>query len=131
MKLLQKIISFFLAITFLVSSLGFTANKMICLKTGKVKISLVHVKNCCPEKKSSVPVLKAQCCDLVNTSFYLGNFQNSQKLSIGHSFISAVYNSFFSRKLFLTVQPTTFFSADLPPPHSGRTILSFNSILII
>ena len=86
MKLVQKITSLFLAVVFVLSSLGFTINKMVCLKSGKTKVSLTHVKDCCPEKKSTVPVVKAQCCDIQNSSFKLTDFNPSQKQNVPASF---------------------------------------------
>jgi hypothetical protein len=133
MKTLQKITSVFLAVTFLVSSLGFTVNKMVCLKSGYTKLSLLHVKDCCPEKKSSIPVIKSDCCDITNTFFDLGDLRLSQKTEIVQPF--AVQYLFTSR---IFVPAAHSFSkaaalsfTDLPPPRHGRTLLSFISSLII
>jgi hypothetical protein len=133
MKTLQKVTSVFLAVIFLVSSLGFTANKMVCLKSGKTKLSLVHVKDCCPEKKSSLPVVKADCCDITNTFFNLCDFQNGHKLQVNKPSVIQSFcliPDFFANKQGILNQ-SVFSLADLPPPFSGRKILSFISILII
>jgi hypothetical protein len=133
MKTVQKTISIFLVVIFLVSSLGFTANKMVCVKSGKTKLSLVNLKDCCPEKKSSLPVFKSDCCDITNTFFNLSDFQSTQKLQLNKS---NDVQSFYlipglqSNNYFASVQ-SPFSFADLPPPLSGRKLLSFISILII
>jgi hypothetical protein len=132
MKLFQKITSLFLAVVFVLSSLGFTINKMVCLKTGKAKVALTHVKDCCPDKKSTIPVVKAQCCDIQNSSFKLTDFNPSQKheLPVSFELVSFLTNS-------ITVADYTnnklavFLYADLPPPIHGRTLLNFISTLII
>jgi hypothetical protein len=133
MKALQKITSVFLAVTFLVSSLGFTANKMVCLKSGKTRLSLLHVKDCCPEKKSSVPVIKSDCCDITNTFFDLGDLRVSQKIQVVQPF--AVQYLFASRIFALDAhsfsKPLAASFADLPPPVYGRTLLSLISTFLI
>jgi hypothetical protein len=132
MKTVQKITSFFLALTFLISSLGFTANKMVCVKSGKTKLSLVNIKDCCPEKGAGQSV-GTDCCDITNTFFDLGDIQNSQNTEIAQPVIlssfftpfSPAFNSHsVSNKLIISF-------ADLPPPRSGRALLSFISTLII
>jgi hypothetical protein len=133
MKTLQKIISIFLAFIFLVSSLGFTANKMVCLKSGKTKLSFVHVKNCCPEKKSTLPVFKSNCCDLTNTFFNLSDFQNRHQHHINKA---GYFQSFFTisgstSDKSCNSEKALFLFSGLPPPLSGRKLLSFISILII
>jgi hypothetical protein len=133
MKTAQKITSIFLALTFLVSSLGLTANKMVCLKSGKTKLSAFSIKDCCPEKESSLPVIKSHCCDITNTFFDLGDIQKTQKVEIGQSFtVQSLFNNpLFVYNTSLASDKLTTSFADLPPPRSGRTLLSFISILII
>jgi hypothetical protein len=133
MKTVQKITSVFLALTFLVSSLGFTVNKMVCLKSGKTKLSLTRMKDCCPEKETALPVVKSDCCDITNTFFDLGDLRVSQKTDIVQpfaiqSFLSASGYQFKTYS-FSDSEITLF--ADLPPPRSGRSLLAFISVLII
>ena len=134
MKVIYKISSIFLVIALLLSSLGFTVNKLICLKSGKTKISLTHVKNCCTTKKSAIPILKSNCCDLHNTIFNLDNFNPSQKVNTPFA-VTAVLPVWQDNFIVIKSSdndPQLFF-ADLPPPASlhGRQLLSFISILII
>lgn len=132
MKTLQKITALFLATVFILSSLGFTINKMVCLKSGKTKISLTHVKDCCSDKKSATPIVKAQCCDIHNSSFKLTDFSVAQK----HDVPCSQELMFFSEFSF-TVVPSSLQKnavltySDLPPPLSGRSLLQFISILLI
>ena len=133
MKAIQKITSVFLALVFLLSSLGFTVNKMTCLKSGKVRVSFVAQKDCCPEKESSIPVIKSKCCDLSNTYFNLSDFQFTQKLSLEKQLSAKAL--FLNSQVFNFTQIASKFSvipyADLPPPRSGRTLLTFISVLTI
>jgi len=105
---------------------------MVCFKSGKTKISLTQLKDCCPKKESANPVVKAQCCDINNTSFHLNDFNSSSKKNIPtagdvvlainkYAFIHTQYNH-------LTAVIVT---ADPPPPIYGRQLLSFISILTI
>jgi hypothetical protein len=132
MKVVQKISSVFLAMLFLVSSLGFTVNKMVCIKSGKTKLSLVQMKDCCPENSSSIPVIKSNCCDITNTSFNLGDFQFSTKQEISsQSYCLIPGYIYFPQQSICPEQSLVYSFADLPPPRSGRSLLNFISILII
>jgi hypothetical protein len=132
MKLVQKITSLFLAVVFVLSSLGFTINKMVCLKSGKTKVSLTHVKDCCPEKKSTIPVVKSQCCDIQNSSFKLTDFNPSQKHDVPASFeLVSFLTSSITVPDYTNNKLAVFLFADLPPPIYGRTLLTFISTLNI
>ncbi len=147
MKVLQKITSVFLATVFLFSSLGFTISSMVCLKSGKQKISLAKLEDCCAkkvetsatEKRAILPLSegvmsfeKGNCCDINSYTFNLTDFQNSQKLSLEKG---TVLQSFFiSSKTIVTNQvenKLAFQYSDLPPPLYGRTLLNFISTLTI
>lgn len=133
MKIIQKITSIFLALVFLLSSLGFTINKMTCLKSGKVKMSLLAQKDCCPEKESPIPVIKSTCCDFSNIYFNLSDVQHTEKLSLEKQFsISTPFLSsqIYNGTLAFSKAPIISFT-DLPPPLYGRTLLNFISTLII
>ena len=132
MKLFQKITSLFLAVVFVLSSLGFTINKMVCLRSGKTKVSLTHLKDCCPEKKSTIPVVKAQCCDIQNSSFKLTDFNTSQKHEVPVSLeLVSFLTSSISVPNYVDSKLSVFLFADLPPPIHGRTLLNFISTLNI
>jgi len=133
MKTLQKITSVFLAVAFLVSSLGFTVNKIVCLKSCKTKLSLLHVKDCCPGETSSIPVVKSDCCDITNMYFDLGDLRISPKTEIVQPF---AVQYFFTSRIFVPAghsfsKADALSFADLPPPRHGRALLSFISVLII
>ncbi len=125
MKSVQKITSITLAVIFLLSGLGFTANKMVCLKSGKTKLSLVHVKACCPEKKSDILQINSKCCDLKNTFFQLGSFQSSQKCIIENpAALSILFLPSYSFKFLSFKYVQSFFISDSPFSISGRQLLS-------
>lgn len=151
MKVVQKIIAVFLASVFLFSSLGFIVSSMVCLKSGKGKVSFAMIEDCCSKTKSSVAktaccdeendldlpkgfavIKQGECCDINNYTFNLNDFQNSQKLSLEQPI---VLNSFFyiSEKVTSTSveNKLAFQYSDLPPPLYGRTLLNFISILTI
>lgn len=149
MKLVNKITASFLAIVFLLSSLGFTINKMSCLKTGTSKLSLIALEDCCikKQKKSEVSccadetpeptidlttISKADCCDIVNTSFDLSDFQPSKNntLPIAQALEMVVVPAHLN--LVYAAQSFQTFSNNNPPPHLyGRALLSHISILTI
>ncbi len=133
MKTFQKITSLFLVVILLVSSLGFTANKMICLKSGKTKFSLVNIKDCCPENQSSVPVIKSHCCNITNTFFDLNDFRSVQKSEVSQPLaVQSFYTYSPTDPRFYSISTEGIFScSDLPPPRSGKVYLSFISTYII
>jgi len=152
MKLVQKITSVFLATVFLFSSLGFTISSMVCLKSGKGKISLSVIEDCCVknqtapvaktdccehEEELSLPeelavIKKGECCDINNYTFNLNDFQSSQKQSLEQPALSQSLVS-SSEVISSTVSENklAFHYSDLPPPLYGRTLLNFISTLTI
>lgn len=133
MKTIQKTTSIFLAALFLVASLGFTANRMMCMKSGRIKFSLVHAKECCPETKSAIPIVKEKCCDVLNSDFHLPDFQSAQKSTIEQplTFVVLFTHPGFSYTVISSSKPLAISFADLPPPVYGRTLLHFISSLLI
>lgn len=152
MKPVQKITSVFLAAVFLFSSLGFTISSMVCLKSGKGKISLSAIEDCCVKKQTvsvakkdccaheeelNIPkgfavIKKGECCDINNYTFNLNDFQSSQKESLEQLAISQ--SLFYSSEIVssaVSENKLAFQYSDLPPPLYGRTLLNFISTLTI
>lgn len=147
MNITKKIIAVFLSITFLFSSLGITISSMVCLKSGKGKISLALIEDCCTKKKTdtvandccddeeqSLPIAassikKADCCDISNITVRLNDFQNTQKIAFEQ--IAVVQSLFYNYPAIKTENQVVNTSSDLSPPLSGRELLSHISILII
>ena len=130
--MIQKITSFFLIAVVLLSSLSLSANKMVCLKSGKTKLSLVHMKNCCTGKNDQASTIKSNCCDIQNTFFDLDDFSVSETINI-NSFAWGTdiilhhlfeLNDKFDSK-------TSLLYSDSSPPTYGRGLLTSISILII
>ncbi len=119
-----------MASVFLLSSLGLTVNKMICLESGNQQLSLTPLKDCCPENENDLTTIGSDCCDIQNTSFHLNDFQPSQEFS-SQSGSEAIPASFIFNKSCSSVQKEILFFADLPPPLHGRALLHFISVLTI
>jgi hypothetical protein len=132
MKSVQKFTSIFLVAAILVSSLGFTANKMVCLKSGETKLSLVNIKDCCPDEEAEAE-LKADCCDITNTFFDLNDFVQSEKSELVQPLAiqSFCVDQILSFRSLSKSQKLIISFADLPPPLYGRALLNYISILII
>ena len=154
MKTIQKITAVFLAVIFLFSSFGFTISSMVCIKSGKGKVSFAMIEDCCSKNTETAAVItkpvccddekelqlsdrsatinKGECCDITNFTYKLNDFQNSQQLFIG---LPTVLNSIFLSSdlspVFSSENKLTFHASDLPPPPFGRNLLSIISILII
>ncbi len=121
-----------MVVVLLLSGLGFTINKMVCLKSGKTKISLTHVKSCCGKKGSEQSTIKSNCCDLTNTSFDLRDFNSSQKVNVpfADNFVFTTWQNDLVPKTNI-YKTSNLIAADLPPPLHGRQLLCFISTLII
>jgi hypothetical protein len=149
MNIFKKITAVFLAGAFLFSSFGFTISSMVCLKSGKGKVSLFAIEDCCAKKKVTTSVVccdeeqeqapqnitylkKGDCCDISNYSLKLKDCQVSQKISVDQPM---VIHSLFIPVLLTNVsaseQNTALHAADLPPPVYGRTLLTLISTLTI
>lgn len=132
MKLLKKITAFFLCLFILAFSLGFTINKMVCLKSGKVKIALTPIKECCSKKSSSKTTLKTHCCDLSSLSFQLNEYNPTQQQSIALSIDFVLpfnINTYTYSHHIVNKQPLLY--SDLPPPIVGKKRLALFSTFII
>lgn len=152
MNIFKKTAAVFLAAIFLFSSLGLTISSMVCLKSGKEKVSLVVIEDCCIKNEKIMPVAVAccadekeelplsqkaflkedDCCDINNFAIKLNDFKNAQKLSVEQP---AVLNTLFASAEITPSASSEITSAfhytDLPPPFYGRTLLNFISTLII
>lgn len=152
MKITNKIASVFLAAVFLYSSLGFTISSMVCVKSGKGKVSLALIEDCCSKAEfvseakapccedeqeavhpDNMTVIKeGECCDINSYSFHLDDFQNAQKTSVDQvALFDSIFNSSPTFSSDAAEHKLSFQYADLPPPLYGRTLLNFISSLII
>ncbi|CAN5451537.1 hypothetical protein BH10BAC1_BH10BAC1_14110 [soil metagenome] len=148
MNLFKKITSFFLAIVFLLSGFGFTIGKMVCLKSGKTKVSLAIVEDCCKKaKRQSIAccdeeeqiqegitvIKKGDCCDISNTHLQLKDFNPSEKKIVPEAnCLSLAYTQItYADNTSLNSTSSKLFFADLPPPLHGRSLLNFISTLTI
>lgn len=133
MNILHKIIPYFIIVAVLSSSLGYTANKMVCLKSGKTKLSFLHINDCCPKKETNSSTIKSNCCDIVNSSFSLEKYTVTENVNLSEL---AVYTLPVDLFLFSAEAPSNN-SLRLTPTHKsssplfGRKLLSIISILII
>ncbi len=132
MKLLQKITSVFLAFVFTLSSLGFTIGKMECLKSGKTKISFTQAKECCPEKKTTTPVLKSKCCNIFNSSLKLKDHSIAIKNIVPQADqILLVYTPSLNYSIYNSSESFLSFYTTSPPPIIDRDIFSLFSVFRI
>ncbi|MFL5764531.1 MAG: HYC_CC_PP family protein [Bacteroidia bacterium] len=130
MKILQKITAVFLALVFLLSSMSFTVSSMVCLKSGKGKVSFSIQKNCC--KKKEIPskgtyFTKGDCCDINNVFIRLHDFNPSKKLHIEQPIAVSSTHLYVADKIFSCGDDSSLHYTDLPPPYHGRMLLNLIS----
>lgn len=132
MKLFQKITALFLCLFILAFSLGFTINKMVCLKSGKVKVSLAKIKDCCPTKHKAKTIIKTDCCDFSSFSFQLNEYSPSEQSHLvkTYSYIQLGSIQMYYHSAFITIKEPLLYS-DLPPPILVKKRLAFLSTFII
>lgn len=139
MNAARKITSIFLAVIFLLSGIGFTIGKMVCLKSGKTFISLSAAEDCCSKKKNkeqqplTAEINKGGCCDISNTTFKLKDFHSSKINKAEAISFTLLANKEIYAAVVKTgsVSNDQLFFADLPPPLYGKALLNHISILII
>jgi hypothetical protein len=135
MNSFKKITAVFLASVFLFSSMGFTISSMVCLESGKGKVSLSVLKDCCEKGKKQLPasgtfLSKGHCCKISNLFIKLNEFSSSKKFSVEQA---AAQDLFFipagTAFNIASAQKLSYRFTDLPPPYHGRTLLNFISTL--
>src|ERR1043166_7604151 len=129
MKILKKITSLSLAVVFLLSSMSFTVSSMVCIKSGKGKVSLSIQKDCCKKKplpSKGVYFTKGGCCDIKNLFIKLHDFNPSKKLTVDQPLILNSFGYSENERTFSS-QNYSLHHSDLPPPYHGRSILNFIS----
>jgi hypothetical protein len=140
-KIFKKITAVFLASVFLLSSMSFTISSMVCLKSGKGKVSLSLIEDCCKKKNEEkccdeindrssdkTYIGKGDCCAISNLSIQLHDFNPSKKIAVEQPVLENIL--FFSPvpfSSFSSSQKLPYQLADLPPPYHGRALLNFIS----
>ena len=127
--------SLLLGLFLLMFSMGLTLNKMVCLSSGKVKVSLLDIKHCGPEESKSPchSALKNKCCDITSSFLHIAIpsvvFYSFVKITdIDVLFTGYILNIF---KISTSLSLTSFIFSDLPPPLIGKDFLNFIQILRI
>ena len=127
--------SLFLGLFLLMLSMGLTLNKMVCLSSGKVKVSLLDIKQCGPEENENAchSALKSKCCDITSSFLHIDIpsvvFYSFIKITgVDVLFTGYIFNIF---KIGVSLSLTSFLFSDLPPPLKGKDFLNFIQILRI
>lgn len=131
MKTVKNILPSLFAILFLVLSFNVSINKMVCLKSGLTTVSINDNKDCCKED-SSQSTLKAACCDFLNFSINLKEYNFVQKKDIPNAGISSVVLCNYN---FIEPKHSSVFIVNTTNHHSpslyGRGLLPFISTWVI
>ena len=135
-KAYTSVFHFLLAVIILVSGMSFTVKKMVCLSSGNVQVGLYSLDGCCGDEEEGScedPKLDSKCCDYSSEVFDLDKeivFKSSSFKQADLTllqFAPVPYPGLRSQ----VQQAPHFTYADLPPPLSGRKLLSFIGILTI
>jgi len=143
MNTIKKISILFLTAVFLASGMGITIGSMICLESGKGKVSFSLMEDCCGKKaenccdedpaapsNSLYSFEKGECCAISNLSIKLTEFSSAKKVQFEQPVLDVPF--FVAQRipsdLAAAQRPSTVFN-DLPSPYHGRTLLNHISIL--
>ena len=123
---------FFLAVLILLGSGKYTIGKMICVGNGQATYSLGNAKDCCDKNGARHETLKRSCCDLINVSYSLDDYNPSQKITVSPLQFDCLYLPTAGCHLLSTVVfSTNIFSVSaLPPPDTKGRIYSICSLLL-
>jgi hypothetical protein len=136
MKNIAKISSILLlSLLMLTSSMGISINKMICLSSGKVKVALWELKDCCPEEEeenSNLPGFQARCCDFFSEYVQVDflSMENNFQLKLIKSFFTPILSLFCQYFSLFTANSSEFYG-DIPPPVHGISLLKLISVFRI
>lgn len=132
MKIVKNILPSLFAILFLLLSFNVSINKMVCLKSGFTTVSIANNKDCCKEE-SNRSIVKATCCDVLNFSINLKEYNFVQRNDIPNAAVLTVALCNYG---FIPPEHSSVFIANTTTNHQlsflyGRGLLSFISILVI
>lgn len=124
-----------LAVTVLISGMSFTVKKMVCLSSGDVQVGLYSLDGCCGEEEDFCEdsQVEEKCCEYSTQVLDLDKDITIKESSLKQLDLSLLqFSPIYIFSLQVRSQKTPRFSfADLPPPLSGRQLLSFISALVI
>lgn len=115
-----------MAILFVVSS-GFTLFSHVCLMGGEKEISSRQIESCCSsEAPATESRLSADCCDDEVQFIKFDFISVTVQYQLNHQFVATdfVIDHFVSDSE--EINTSLLFYHNLPPPKTGREILSYN-----
>lgn len=120
-----------MAILFAVSS-GFTLFSHVCLMGGNQEISSKEIVSCCSdETQNTTTQLSSDCCN-DHIQFIKFDFTSlTTQYQLQHQFISTDLISLSLNTGFEELNSSFLFFNNLPPPKSGREILSSKQVFRI
>ena len=112
---MKTVLNISLALFILLASIGVSINKMICLESGNVEVSLLEMEDCCGDESSTdYQSLEDECCDFSTDYFQISFpsvvfYQFIKVASVDLMGISNHFNIFNYSTL--NAQHSTFISA--------------------
>lgn len=117
----------------LIGSSGFTIGKMICGGNECIgtDYSLGKAKDCCDGTATSDKT-EVCCCELINVSYILDNFNPSEKIIVSPQQVDFPYltSGILHLSFVSSCAKKIFFVSDLPPPHTKELLFTFCSLLL-
>jgi hypothetical protein len=118
------------AVFLLLSSMGISLEKMICLSSGKSKVALFEAKECCPEEEETGDGFKSRCCNFLKEHIQVDylSVENPVQLSKAEA---AVIISLVLPFLNFELRELKLSFPEKPSLRSGYLLLKFISIFRI
>ncbi|MBA3901150.1 MAG: hypothetical protein H0X62_13255 [Bacteroidetes bacterium] len=120
-----------LTLFMLISTVGFSLNKMICLYSGKVKVAVFEDVNCNPdEEQNHSEGIDARCCDFLSEYIQIDFLSLEKPVKIPQVSLAILTVLFFDFSL-PEVKNSLFSSIEAPPLRFGFNLLKLISVFRI
>lgn len=124
-----------LAVFLLLSSIGISVNKMICLSGGKTTFSFLEKKSCYPldedNKSTGSDAIDVHCCDFVSNYVQVDLLSVGTPIKLNVSHVLVISGFLDQLKVALTNFSTPLQINETPPLLHGVSLLKFINIFRI
>jgi hypothetical protein len=115
----------------LISTVGFSINKMICLSSGKVKVAVLKDVKCGGEDEGHTEGIDERCCDF-HSEYVQVDFLSAEKpLKLAPMQAAILTCAFGFACKNLPTEALGYNYSNAPPPFSGTSLLKLISVFRI
>jgi hypothetical protein len=114
----------------LISAVGFSLNKMVCLYSGKTKVAVFEKVNCNPDEEIPASGYNAGCCDFLSEYVQVDFLSYKNPIKAPQPAL-LLFNQLFFNFRFATEKISIITSIEAPPLPFGINLLKIIAIFRI